>query len=410
MDVNHPSAIKELIDNGVQVKTYAINNRGIFHPKLWVFESDEGWSCLIGSANLTEGGLRHNIEISVLTRCKEDAQTVSEARQVFKWLWNDQRCIPITKSDIEIWTKEREKREKLANVIRQLKTPYHIPDKSDGPEIKALESFVKDWIDIQVNVKAKTSSGNRLWRGWYVIPDHGCIDDDVVFRLHKICEVISKYAEGALDISAHAAETSAPFQKILKIVEKKLRRQKHKLNLRSLFVRAEKNYLNNLGFTIHPKKANGTSDKNKLVLTRYGKQIAQATTIVKQRKIYTRAVEECLYAELPLLGFIQMLMRKVDNRIDFIEFSFFVKHTSTMRQIDDVASLIKIYRAVPEKVRADFVQKMNDYFDDRLEGTGSGVKMNYDKSVRHIMSVFGWCEGLNYDPKSSSLFSARLSE
>lgn len=63
-------------------------NDSTFHPKLWLFENDEAGELLIGSGNLTGGGLFTNYEALLRIRLershKEDAEVLSSVRKVLE--------------------------------------------------------------------------------------------------------------------------------------------------------------------------------------------------------------------------------------------------------------------------------------------------------------------------------------
>jgi hypothetical protein len=45
---------------------YMMSTRGVFHPKLFLFDCIDGsWTCIIGSSNFTAGGFSTNVEVSV---------------------------------------------------------------------------------------------------------------------------------------------------------------------------------------------------------------------------------------------------------------------------------------------------------------------------------------------------------
>ena len=58
--------------------------------------------------------------------------------------------------------------------------------------------------------------------------------------------------------------------------------------------------------------------------------------------------------------------------------------------------MVLAYRNLPDDKRREFDSMYDDYFNTNLE-TGGGVRMNYDKHVKHTMSALGWCSGLSYD-------------
>ena len=44
---------------------FAIQKNGLFHPKIYLFETDSTWDVIMGSANMTTGGLKQNSEVMV---------------------------------------------------------------------------------------------------------------------------------------------------------------------------------------------------------------------------------------------------------------------------------------------------------------------------------------------------------
>ena len=57
----HPAVLESFIDSK-KVK-FVLQPQGVFHPKVYLFYSDDTWDLLIGSANLTTGALGKNSEI-----------------------------------------------------------------------------------------------------------------------------------------------------------------------------------------------------------------------------------------------------------------------------------------------------------------------------------------------------------
>lgn len=61
----HLRALKEEFPEQVNIKIFSAGSiRNIFHPKLFIFENDEEFVVINGSANATAGGLLRNFEIS----------------------------------------------------------------------------------------------------------------------------------------------------------------------------------------------------------------------------------------------------------------------------------------------------------------------------------------------------------
>jgi len=391
MDVTDPAAIKTLMAMGVQVKVYQ-TDRGAMHAKLWLFkDASGGRRCIIGSANLSAGGLRNNVEVGVDLNEAEHPEAVAQARNLFGFLWNSERCGALTERDIDAWIAGRHERQKMIAQIRRIQSRVKPP--SDAAQMKILRKFVKGWIDIGVDEKT-TGAGvtGKMWRGWYIIPDQGYIDDALMNRLRRICRIMQR-ASGVIDISA---PVKPPFDEILKITEEKLLRAKRKMPLRALFVRQEKNYLTHFDFAHHPAKADGKVDKKILALTEYGAQFARAANAPAQKRIYTASMQQYAYNGLHLLEFTRLLLAEV-GAVDLTEFSLFANHAYAIGEVNNIAALVTMHRGLSPDKKDSFKRKMDEYFHAKLEHTAKNVRGNYDKSAKHTMSALGWCDGLSFN-------------
>ncbi|BBE11035.1 hypothetical protein HH1059_11040 [Halorhodospira halochloris] len=60
----HPDVIDAF--QGKENARFVLQPSGVFHPKLYLFTSEDRWEALIGSANLTSGALSTNSEAMLL--------------------------------------------------------------------------------------------------------------------------------------------------------------------------------------------------------------------------------------------------------------------------------------------------------------------------------------------------------
>ncbi|WP_455590744.1 phospholipase D-like domain-containing protein [Bacteroides sp.] len=67
VDLNGTSkeALEHLLENNIETYIVYSSNNIVFHPKIYLFESDERKRIIIGSSNLTSGGLFQNMEASI---------------------------------------------------------------------------------------------------------------------------------------------------------------------------------------------------------------------------------------------------------------------------------------------------------------------------------------------------------
>jgi HKD family nuclease len=142
--VSHPDALWRLMKmcnrtkkaNGRQTaKLYLCGscdpNSQVFHPKLYCFFSPAGLTILIGSANLTAGGMANNFEVSALQTFSSNSETAAELRAFRKAVLEisdeaDELKLSLYKRRYDIYHRERDRADKQAKKeivqIRELKS------------------------------------------------------------------------------------------------------------------------------------------------------------------------------------------------------------------------------------------------------------------------------------------------
>ncbi|WP_286940284.1 phospholipase D family protein [Achromobacter sp. UBA4530] len=75
----HPNVLEDFVQSK-SVK-FVLQPKGVFHPKLYLFWSEENWEAIIGSANFTAGALGENTELSTLIS-GEDGNRFNELQQI----------------------------------------------------------------------------------------------------------------------------------------------------------------------------------------------------------------------------------------------------------------------------------------------------------------------------------------
>lgn len=111
-----------------------------FHAKIFIFDK----AALLGSANLTDGGLRSNREAVITLDCEEDAEALEEIRALFVELWDAGQVLTQEKLDTF---------EKIHTELRR-KTPN-----AD----KAIEDAVGQAQPHNINVVSWEKSSERVF-------------------------------------------------------------------------------------------------------------------------------------------------------------------------------------------------------------------------------------------------------
>jgi HKD family nuclease len=105
--LTEPKALRQLL---ALAETHALglylsNTSDTFHPKVYAFQYGKQCSVIVGSANLTHGGLYGNYEASVLVD-DADGALMASVTQHFDALVEDEMLVPATKARIDAYERE----------------------------------------------------------------------------------------------------------------------------------------------------------------------------------------------------------------------------------------------------------------------------------------------------------------
>jgi len=85
--ITQPEALERLLKEGSTVRMAQVAT-GTFHPKLYMVPYDDSLGAIVGSANLTGGGLEANEEASIALRGHNDETPIPSLLEYFKGLWD----------------------------------------------------------------------------------------------------------------------------------------------------------------------------------------------------------------------------------------------------------------------------------------------------------------------------------
>ena len=100
--ITDPDAVHTLVDMRLSYEnmSYLVNmdwtltHRQKFHPKMYLSTDDyEHYSAIVGSSNLTLGGLRHNTEVNVVIRGNHTEPPIHNCLDIFQSIYHDENLI-----------------------------------------------------------------------------------------------------------------------------------------------------------------------------------------------------------------------------------------------------------------------------------------------------------------------------
>lgn len=97
------NTMKKLLKPGSFEAAICKAENGIFHPKLYILRSQDKYRAYIGSANLTNGGLSNNAELSIMV---DEQVTCKQLVDWFNQLYAN--SYPLTAENINSYTKRYE--------------------------------------------------------------------------------------------------------------------------------------------------------------------------------------------------------------------------------------------------------------------------------------------------------------
>ena len=238
MNISDKNALRTLFNGGINLKSY--QGKENYHPKVFLFRIGCNWKAIIGSMNLTRGGLIENIEYGLFL----DNKSIENTKKWFDKLWNNQTIvqeidIPFIESMPDVNRSLPKKK-----VITVLKSEISIEDKKN----KDIRKFILNWTN---DIEKEGQSMRK--NGWRFRPSQGDFDEHTLTRLKQILEFtpIILTEEYCTDI----------FTKY-----KTFSREQHKTSYKDIFIRNYKNYMEKLGIINYEKK------ENKITLTLLGKK------------------------------------------------------------------------------------------------------------------------------------------
>ncbi|MFM0737871.1 phospholipase D-like domain-containing protein [Paraburkholderia xenovorans] len=114
----HPDVLDQFV--GSQKVRFMLQPDGVFHPKVYLFWSDDAWEVVIGSPNLTVGALTKNTELSVLVSSSDGQPTLKqEIAEVISQYWCEAQTVHQSEADSyrKLWKLKARDLKKVADIF-----------------------------------------------------------------------------------------------------------------------------------------------------------------------------------------------------------------------------------------------------------------------------------------------------
>jgi len=161
-------ALSELLRAGVPCKVYRGELNGLntaYHPKVYIGKTGDEVRIILGSSNLTLGGMTSNVEANIMIKGNASEPIISEILDYFESIWSNDYAEDLTSTILERYTKELERYTKEASRIPHI--PLREPMESTRPETVIFSSELKNepriWLCCTSPRNWKICKSNGLW-------------------------------------------------------------------------------------------------------------------------------------------------------------------------------------------------------------------------------------------------------
>lgn len=111
--ITNPEALEDMLNLDVDCRIF---NGGNFHPKLYIFENNGGnATIIIGSSNLSKGGLSTNYEVNVILSGKIEDVPISDAIEYFSEIHS--KSVSLDAKIIELYRIRKNRADEIKNIV-----------------------------------------------------------------------------------------------------------------------------------------------------------------------------------------------------------------------------------------------------------------------------------------------------
>jgi HKD family nuclease len=146
-----PSVLRDLLaltkDSKLKIRVFLGGNLTPeqFHPKLYVVNKGSTITIIVGSSNLTSGGLENNVEANFSVSDKRESDIARQISSFVNTIWNDPNSVPLTKDIVDDYQKAveitRNEQDKIKKEFRGLRRRLAV---RHGTKVAALDDVIEE--------------------------------------------------------------------------------------------------------------------------------------------------------------------------------------------------------------------------------------------------------------------------
>jgi hypothetical protein len=381
--LSESAALESLMTMGCQMRLHSGVTHVGYHPKLWIVDYESGSrAVLLGSSNLSAGGLRANAEANVLIRGS------IEELAAFDDLWQS------FYDDSHVFTDQD-----LATYVDSEKAAK-VPHRAAAASISVAQAAAL--------VRAHVSRWQRFiafphrigqherWRGWYLVPEQGQL---TIAKLNELASLLREIRarpqyrrQRRISLgtdNAGVANAAAVLQRAGVTTLHSFTDQER----RDLFVRQQRLYLQTLRFLEY-------IGASMFRITDLGQAFEAASTDGQRVTRYTQALSLQTWPFGPIAFYpflIEVLERVPDRRLYYEEMNLIVIHSYHHAERQGIVNLVAAYRGLPiqdrERLATEADQSLRLLLSQHAGGTAYG---RYRRKLADLMVAFGTATSLRY--------------
>lgn len=156
--ITQPEALERLLKEGSRIRMAQVAT-GTFHPKLYMVPYDDSLGAIVGSANLTGGGLEANEEASIALRGHNDETPIPSLLEYYRGLW-DANAVVLDQDWLEQYRKDYPYKRREIDETTGASVITDVSLKVAG---KQVDRAARHWIVITTSENYKICLASGLW-------------------------------------------------------------------------------------------------------------------------------------------------------------------------------------------------------------------------------------------------------